>query len=54
MPIRDFIQDEIKMLEKLGKERLEFQDNNFRKGELFAFKQCLEFLDFEEGLQARE
>ena len=54
MSIREFIQDEIKMLKKLGKERLEFQDNNFRKGELFAFKQCLEFLDFEEGLQARE
>lgn len=54
MSVKEFIQDEIKMLEQLGKESIEYQRSYFRKGELFAFKQCLEYLEFEESLQARE
>ena len=54
MSIREFIQDEIKMLETLGQEGIEYEKSYFRKGALHAFKRCLEYIDIEEGLQARE
>lgn len=54
MSIKEYLLDEIKMLNNLVKEHPEFESNEFRKGEVFAYKQCLEFLEFEEGLQARE
>ena len=52
--LKDLIKKEIEMLETLCKENSEFEQSYFRKGALYAFKRCLEYIDFEEGLQARE
>lgn len=52
--LKDLILKEIEMLETLGQEGIEYEKSYFRKGALYAFKRCLEYIDFEEGLQARE
>lgn len=52
--LKDLIKKEIEMLETLGREDIEYKNSYFRKGALHAFKRCLEYIDIEEGLQARE